>query len=121
MRYLLIHKLDESNPQSWNPSPQFQAAMGAFIEEVAAEGVLLTAEGVGPSAQGALVTKAHGGATAVTDGPFSEAREVIGGFALVKVDSKQQAIDIAERFASLFDEVTVEVRLVAEFDEPVEG
>ena len=115
MRYLLIHKLDERDPQAWNPTPEFQAAMGAFISEVAAEGVLLTAEGVGPSSEGALVRRARGKATAVTDGPFSD--EVIGGFALVKVDSKQQAVDIAERFASLFDEVTVEVRLVAEFDD----
>ncbi len=122
MRCLLIHELDENDPQAWNPSQQFQTAMGAFIGEVAAEGLLLTAEGVGPSSQGALVRKARDGVTAVTDGPFAEAREVIGGFALVEVESKQQAIPIAERFASLFEEVTVEVRPVAEFDdEPEQG
>ena len=53
----------------------------------------------------------------MTDGPFSEAREVIGGFALVNVESKQEALDLASKFASLFDEVSVEVRRVFEFED----
>ena len=50
----------------------------------------------------------------VTAGPFSEAREVIGGFALVNVDNKEQAVELAKRFADLFGEVSVEVRRVFE-------
>lgn len=117
MRYLMIHKLDESRPEAWNPSPEFQEAMGALMGEYAESGVLLAAEGVTQSKDGAVVRKVEGGGVSVTDGPFSEAREVIGGFALVNVESKEQALELAQRFASLFDEVSVEVRRVFEFED----
>ena len=113
MRYLMVHKLDESRPEAWNPSPEFIEQMGAFMEECNASGVLLAAEGVHKSDQGALIRKTSAGLS-VTDGPFSEAREVIGGFALIKVDSKEQAVELGKRFADLFGEVSVEVRLVVE-------
>ena len=117
MRYLMIHKLDESRPEAWNPSQEFQDAMGALMNEYAESGVLLAAEGVTQSKDGAIVRKTEGGGVSVTDGPFSEAREVIGGFALVDVESKQEALDLAAKFASLFDEVSVEVRRVFEFED----
>lgn len=116
MRYLMIHKLNEADPQSWNPSPEFIERMNAFIGEVAATGVLLAGEGVTESKDGAIIRKSNGRLT-VTDGPFAEAREVIGGFALVKVDSKEQALELGSRFADLFPEVTVEVRRVAEMED----
>ena len=116
MRYLLIHKLDETKPEAWNPSPEFIDAMGAFMTECAESGVLLAAEGVHQSSEGAIIRKNAAG-TAVTDGPFTEAREVIGGFAVLQVDSRDQAIELGERFASLFDEVSVEVRRVMEFED----
>ena len=117
MRYLMIHKIDESRPEASNPSPEFQAAMGAFMQECAESGVLLAAEGVTQSNDGAVLRKTEGGGVTVTDGPFTEAREVVGGFAVVKVDSKEQALELAGRFASLFDEVSVEVRRVYEFED----
>jgi hypothetical protein len=113
MRYLLIHKLDESLPEAWNPSQEFIEQMGAFMGEYASSGVLLAAEGVHKSDEGAIVRKSSNGLS-VTDGPFSEAREVIGGFALVNVASKEEAVEIASRFADLFGEVSVEVRRVFE-------
>jgi hypothetical protein len=116
MRYLLIHKLDETRPEAWNPSPEFVEAMGAFMTECAESGVLLAAEGVHQSSEGAIIRKS-GASTAVTDGPFTEAREVIGGFAVLQVDSRDQAIELGRRFASLFDEVSVEVRRVMEFED----
>jgi hypothetical protein len=109
----MIHKLDESLPEAWNPSPEFIEQMGALMGEYASSGVLLAAEGVHKSDQGAIVRKTSNGLS-VTDGPFSEAREVIGGFALVQVDSKEQALELAKRFADLFGEVSVEVRRVVE-------
>lgn len=113
MRYLLVHKLDESLPEAWNPSPEFIEQMGAFMGEVADTGVLLAAEGVLQSKEGALVRKNSSGLS-VTDGPFTEAREVIGGFALVNVKDKAEAVELASRFAELFPEVSVEVRRVFE-------
>ena len=113
MRYLMIHKLDESLPEAWNPSQEFIEKMGAFIGEVQATGVLLAAEGVHQSKEGAIIRKDAKGLS-VTDGPFTEAREVIGGFALVNVADKAEAIELGRRFADLFPEVSVEVRRVFE-------
>jgi hypothetical protein len=117
MRYLMIHKIDESRPEAWNPSPEFQAAMGEFMQECAESGVLLAAEGVTQSKDGAVMRKTEGGGVTVTDGPFTEAREVVGGFAVVKVESKEQALELAQRFVSLFEEVSVEVRRIFEFED----
>jgi hypothetical protein len=113
MRYLMIHKLDESLPEAFNPSPDFIERMGAFMGEAQASGVLLAAEGVHQSSEGAIVRKGRNGLS-VTDGPFTEAREVIGGFALVKAADKAEALELAKQFADLFPEVTVEVRRVFE-------
>ena len=113
MRYLMIHKLDESLPEAWNPSQEFIEKMNAFIGEVQASGVLLAAEGVHQSSEGAMIRKDAKGLS-VTDGPFTEAREVIGGFALVNVADKAEAIELGRRFADLFPEVSVEVRRVFE-------
>ena len=117
MRYLMIHKIDESRPEASNPSPEFQAAMGEFMQECAESGVLLAAEGVTQSKDGAVLRKTEGGGLTVTDGPFTEAREVVGGFAVVKVESKEQALELAQRFMSLFEEVSVEVRRIHEFED----
>ena len=117
MRYLMIHKIDESRPEASSPSPEFQAAMGQFMQECAESGVLLAAEGVTQSKDGAVLRKTEGGGVTVTDGPFTEAREVVGGFAVVKVDSKEQAVELAQRFMALFEEVSVEVRRIHEFED----
>ncbi len=116
MRYLLMHKLDERRPEAYHPSPEFMAGMGEFMTEIGKAGVLLTAEGVLPSATGATVRHA-GGKSTVLDGPFTEAREVIGGFALIDVRSREEAVQWATRYAALFDEVEVEVRQVAELSD----
>ena len=113
MRYLMIHKLDEGLPEAWNPSQEFIDKMNAFIGEVQASGILLAAEGVHQSSEGAIIRKDAKGLW-VTDGPFTEAREVIGGFALVNVADKAEAIEMGRRFADLFPEVSVEVRRVFE-------
>ncbi|BFU43264.1 YciI family protein [Krasilnikovia sp. MM14-A1004] len=117
MRFLMMHRLDERAPEAWNPSPEFIEKMGAFIQDSIDKGILITAEGVHPSEKGALVRKARGGATTATDGPFTEAKEVIGGFALVNFPDRAQAVAYAQSYADLFDEVEVEVRQVVEFDD----
>jgi hypothetical protein len=117
MRFLMMHRLDESAPEAWNPSPEFMEKMGAFIQDAAAQGYLITAEGVHPSAKGALVRKSRGARVKVTDGPFAEAKEVIGGFALINAKDLADAKAFAASYAELFDEVEVEVRQVVEFDD----
>jgi hypothetical protein len=91
--------------------------MGAFIQDSVEKGILITAEGVHPSEKGALVRKARGAAISVTDGPFTEAKEVIGGFALLNFKDRAEAVEFAQRYAALFEEVEVEVRQVAEFED----
>ena len=117
MRFLMMHRLDERAPEAWNPSQEFIARMGAFIQDWVDRGILITAEGVHPSAKGARVRKARGGAITAKDGPFTEAKEVIGGFGLINAADRAEAVEYARQYADLFDEVEVEVRQVVEFDE----
>jgi hypothetical protein len=114
MRFLMMHRLDERAPEAGNPSPEFMEAMGAFIQDWIDKGILIMAEGVLPSEKGALVRKGAGAAFTVTDGPFAEAKEVIGGFAIVQVRDHAEAVEWAQRFAALFDDVEIEVRKVGE-------
>jgi hypothetical protein len=114
MRFLMVHRIDETRPDAYSPSPEVIAAMGALMGEMNKAGVLLAAEGVQHSSKGAKVKLSEGKRT-VTDGPFSEAKEVIGGFALVQVRSLDEAIEWASRFAETVGDVEVEVRQIAEF------
>ena len=88
MRFLMMHRLDESLPEAWNPSQEFIEKMGAFIQDSVDKGYLITAEGVLPSQTGSLVRKRRGAGVTVTDGPFTEAKEVIGGFALINAKDR---------------------------------
>lgn len=118
MRFLMMHRLSEQNSAAWNPSPEFVEKMGAFIQDSMDRDILITAEGVHPSEKGALVRKFGDGAIKATDGPFTEAKEVIGGFALLKFPSRDEAVAYAKTYAALFEgEIEVEVRQVVEFDE----
>jgi hypothetical protein len=117
MRFLMMHRLDERAPEAWNPSQEFMEKMGAFVQDSLDKGILITAEGVHPSEKGALVRKARGKGITATDGPFTEAKEVIGGFGLINAKDRAEAVEFAQRYAELFDEVEVEVRQVVEYDE----
>jgi hypothetical protein len=117
MRFLMMHRLDERAPEAGNPSPEFMEAMGAFIQDWIDKGILIMAEGVLPSEKGALVRKGAGATFTVTDGPFAEAKEVIGGFGLINAKDLAEAIEYARQYADLFDGVEIEVRQIAEFDD----
>ena len=67
MRFLMMHRMDETLPEAWNPSPEFIEQMGGMIQDWTERGILITAEGVHPSAKGARVRKGEHGITA-TDG-----------------------------------------------------
>lgn len=118
MRFLMMHRISESDPQAWNPSPEFVEKMGGFVQESFEKGILITAEGVHKSDKGALIRKPRGAAIRVTDGPFAEAKEVIGGFALINAADRAEAVEFAKRYVELFDfEIEVEVRQVVEYDD----
>ena len=108
MRMMMIYRpyAPESDAP---PTEEEMAAMGAFIGELAASGVLIATDGLVPSSKGAKV-KLKGGKVTIVDGPFAEAKEIIAGFAIVRVDSKQQAIELGERFLRLAGDGEQEIR-----------
>ncbi|HEX2316243.1 MAG TPA: YciI family protein [Thermomonospora sp.] len=114
MRFMLMHKLDESRPELFRPTPEFMAAMGRFMQEATEAGVLLTGEGLRPTSEGAARITVSDGKQTVTDGPFTETKELIAGFALIQAASLEEAVKWGRRFAELFDDVEVDVRRVAE-------
>jgi hypothetical protein len=110
MRFLSIYKTVERNTP---PTPQEMATMGAFIEEMLASGALLATEGCLPSSLGARVRR-DGAAVTVTDGPFTEAKEVVGGFALLQADSREHALELTRRFLEVAGEGECELRQLFE-------
>jgi hypothetical protein len=93
MRYLMMQKADGAEPDA-----KLYADMAAFVEELTASGVLLATGGLDPI--GFKMTSA-GDEITVTDGPFTEAKEAIGGFALIEVRSKEEAIELGRRFRKI--------------------
>ena len=104
MRFMMIVKADQNYEAGAPPDPKLMAAMDKLTAEMTKAGVLLTSEGLYPSAKGARI-RASGGKLNVTDGPFSEAKELIGGFAILKAKSKDEAIEMGRRFMKLHQDV----------------
>jgi hypothetical protein len=111
MRFLCLYK--SSKPEGTPTTPQEMAAMGQLIEEMTNAGVLLATEGCLPSAKGARV-RLSGGKITVTDGPFTETKEIVGGFALIRAASKEEAIEWTKRFLTVAGDGESEIRQVWE-------
>src|SRR5207237_10739002 len=99
MKYLTFIRHSESYRES-PPPPALIEAMGKFVEKSFKKGILVDTGGLLPSKDGARVRLAKGRIT-VTDGPFTESKEVIGGWAILKTDSKTEAIEVAKEFMKL--------------------
>ena len=99
MKYLTFIRHSESYRQS-PPPPALMQAMGKFIERSLKEGVLVETGGLLPSKDGVRVRLTNGKIT-VTDGPFIESKEMIGGWAILKTDSRAQAVRLATEFMEL--------------------
>ena len=100
MRFMMIVKADKNYEAGAPPPPELMAAVGKLSEEMIKAGVLLDTGGLLPTSKGALINVNKGKLT-VTDGPFSEAKEVIGGYAILQCKSKEEAIERARRFMQL--------------------
>jgi len=111
MRYMIIVKNDPKSEQEM-PAPEAFEAMGEYNRSLVEAGVLLAAEGLAGSDKGFTVTFGDGKAT-VKDGPFTEATELVGGFWIIQVKSKDEAIEWAKRIPFANGE-SVEVRKIAE-------
>jgi hypothetical protein len=112
---LMIPKGYESAAPGVMPSAQAVAAMGKYNESLQKAGVLLALDGLHPPSMGARVSFA-GGKPKVTDGPFSEAKEVLGGYWMIQVKSREEAIAWASRCPAGENEV-IEVRQVQEWSD----
>jgi hypothetical protein len=104
MRFMMIVKADKNYEAGAPPPPELMAAVGKLSEEMIKAGVLLDTGGLLPTSKGALINVKKGKLT-VTDGPFSEAKEVIGGYAILQCKSKEEAIERARRFMQLHADV----------------
>ena len=111
MRFLCVYK--PSKPEGGPPTQKEMDEMGKYMEESFKSGVLLSAEGCMPTALGARVRLA-GGKVTVTDGPFTESKELIGGFAIIQAASKKEAIEHTKAFLKIAGDGETEVRQLHE-------
>jgi hypothetical protein len=110
MRFLSIYKSVETNTP---PTPEHMAQMEKLIEESMRRGELLATEGCLPSSFGARV-RLSGGKVLVTDGPFTESKELVGGFAILQAGSKAEAVEMAKKFLGVVGEGECEIRQLFE-------
>jgi hypothetical protein len=115
MRYMVIVKASEDTENGVLPSEQELAEMGAYNEELVKAGVMLAGEGLLPSSKGARVRFDRDGSTTVTDGPFAETKELVAGFWILEVSSREEVLEWVRK--APFRDGEVEVRQVASADD----
>lgn len=117
MRFMVLVKADKNTEAGVMPDEKMLAEMGNFNEELVKAGVMLAGEGLHPSSKGARV-KFSGDKRTVVDGPFAEAKELIAGYWMWEVKSKQEAIEWVKRCPNpTGEESEIEIRQVFEADE----
>jgi hypothetical protein len=118
MRFMIIIKASQDSEAGIMPSTELLTAMGNYNEELAKAGILLAGEGLQPSSKGARV-RFSGDKRTVIDGPFAETKELIAGFWLWQVKSKEEAIEWVKRCPNPMPgtEAEIEIRQVFELDD----
>ena len=114
MRFLCLYK--PNKPEGTPPTQEEMATMGKLVEEGFKSGKLLATEGCLPSSKGARVRQTAGKYT-VTDGPFTEAKELVAGMAVIKADSKEDAIEQVKAFLKIAGDGETELRQLYEAPE----
>jgi hypothetical protein len=114
MRFMILVKASEESEAGVMPSRELLAAMGAFNEELVKAGVMLAGDGLQASSQGARVKFAKG-KTTVIDGPFAETKELVAGFWIWQVKSRDEAIAWLRR--APFEDTEVEIRKILEAED----
>jgi hypothetical protein len=120
MRFMMIVKGNQDSEAGVMPSEKLLASMGKYNEELMRAGVLLDLSGLQPSSKGARI-KFSGGKRTVIDGPFTESKELIAGFWLIQVKSKEEAIEWAKRVPFEADDrgrdAEIEIRQLFELED----
>ena len=119
MRVMIIVKANADSEAGKLPGESLFAAMAAYHEELARAGVLLDANGLKPSAHGWRI-RYHDGTRTVVDGPFAETKELVAGYTLIQVRSREEAMEWAKRFPAPMGEgvdAEIEVRPLYELED----
>ena len=118
MRFMIIRKADKDSEAGALPSRQLLEDMIRYNEEMVKAGVMLSGDGLHPSSTGARVTFARGKAS-VVDGPFTETKELVAGFSIIQVNSKEEAIEWVKKWpaSDANGEAEIEIRQVLEADD----
>ena len=115
MRFMLIVKADKNSEAGVMPSEQLLTEMGKFNEEMVKAGVLLAGEGLHPSSKGARV-RFSGKKRTVIDGPFKEAQDLVAGFWLIQVKSRDEAIEWVKRCPNPMPDTEAEIEIRQVFE-----
>jgi len=113
---MILRMADANTEAGVMPSEPLLAAMGKYMEEMAKAGVLLAGEGLKPTSTGARV-ELRSGKPRVIDGPFAESKELIAGYCIIRVGSREEALDWVKRWPPLDGDITLEVRQIYEVEE----
>jgi hypothetical protein len=117
MRFMMMVKIPATvTAEDYPPDAELVAAMTRYNEELTKAGVLLALDGLHPAENGARVSFGGGGKPTVTDGPYAEAKEIVGGYWVIDVRSKEEAVQWASR-APMNDGDVIEVRQVFELSD----
>jgi hypothetical protein len=104
MRFMMLVKATKDSEAGTPPKPELMAAIAKLSEEASARGVMVAAGGLLPSAQGVRIC-VTGGKTVVIDGPFAETKELVGGYAVFDLESKEEAVDSGRKFMQLHADI----------------
>jgi hypothetical protein len=115
MRYMVIVKANEDSESGRMPSEQELTEMGAYNEELVKAGVMLAGEGLLASSAGVRVRFGADGGTTVLDGPFAETKELVAGFWILQVSSREEVIEWVKK--APFRDAEIEIRKVAEAED----
>ena len=118
MRFIVMGMATKESEAAPPPKPEAFAAMQTYNEELAKAGILLAAEGLAPTSKGARV-KFSGEKRTVIDGPFTETKELVAGFTIIKANSLAEAIEVVKRTPNIFPngEAEVEIRKLMDIED----
>jgi hypothetical protein len=110
MRFIILRKADAETEAGVMPSEQLLADMGAYMEEMASAGILVSGEGLHPSSRATRI-RFGGGKPTILDGPFAESKELIAGYCVIQVGSLQEAVDWVKRWPALDGHGSAEIEI----------
>ena len=115
MRFMIFRMADKKTEAGVMPGEELLNKMGKYMEEMANAGILLGGEGLQPTSKGARI-RFSGGKPTVIDGPFMETKEVVGGYLMIQVKSKDEAIEWMKRWPGLEGDGAVELQVRQVFE-----